>query len=113
MYQTPNIVCQAIARFRRVIFVEPANPEKKSISESNDANNRPARLKSGRAAHSDMGTLPEFNDLLSKAPAEMPLLPLDRQTSLGELAYVSLKEAIVRGEFSAGQKLRCGQLLKL
>jgi DNA-binding GntR family transcriptional regulator len=41
----------------------------------------------------------------SKPPAEMPLLPLDRQTSLGELAYTSLKEAIVRGEFSAGQKL--------
>src|ERR1700747_2617443 len=40
-----------------------------------------------------------------KAPAEMPLLPIDRQTSLGELAYASLKEAIVRGEFSAGQKL--------
>jgi len=35
----------------------------------------------------------------------MPLLPIDRQTSLGELAYGSLKEAIVRGEFSAGQKL--------
>jgi len=35
----------------------------------------------------------------------MPLVPLDRQTSLGELAYASLKEAIVRGEFSAGQKL--------
>jgi len=42
---------------------------------------------------------------LPKAPIEMPLLPLDRQTSLGELAYASLKEAIVRGEFSAGQKL--------
>ena len=42
---------------------------------------------------------------LPKPPAEMPLLPIDRQTSLGELAYTSLKEAIVRGEFSAGQKL--------
>ena len=40
-----------------------------------------------------------------KPPAEMPLLPIDRQTSLGELAYISLKEAIVRGQFSAGQKL--------
>lgn len=35
----------------------------------------------------------------------MPLDPIDRQISLGELAYVSLKEAIVRGQFSAGQKL--------
>ncbi|BAM86937.1 AtrA transcriptional regulator [Bradyrhizobium oligotrophicum S58] len=40
-----------------------------------------------------------------KSLAEMPLAPIDRQTSLGELAYTSLKEAIVRGEFSAGQKL--------
>src|SRR5215831_16743382 len=38
-------------------------------------------------------------------PAEMPLAPIDRQISLGELAYTSLKEAIVRGQFSAGQKL--------
>jgi DNA-binding GntR family transcriptional regulator len=44
-------------------------------------------------------------DSSPKASAEMPLLPLDRQTSLGELAYTSLKEAIVRGQFSAGQKL--------
>lgn len=49
--------------------------------------------------------LSESSESPSKAPAEMPLLPLDRQTSLGELAYVSLKEAIVRGQFSAGQKL--------
>src|ERR1700757_3874421 len=55
--------------------------------------------------------LPKVRAMLSgsesspKAPAEMPLLPIDRQTSLGELAYASLKEAIVRGEFSAGQKL--------
>lgn len=36
---------------------------------------------------------------------DMPLIPLDRQTSLGELAYTSLKAAIVRGEFAPGQKL--------
>jgi DNA-binding GntR family transcriptional regulator len=40
-----------------------------------------------------------------KQPAEMPLVPIDRQNSLGGLAYTSMKEAIVRGEFSAGQKL--------
>lgn len=40
-----------------------------------------------------------------KSLAEMPLAPIDRQTSLGEQAYVALKEAIIRGEFSAGQKL--------
>jgi len=45
------------------------------------------------------------DSLSPKAPSEMPLLPIDRQTSLGELAYGSLKQAIVRGEFSAGQKL--------
>lgn len=33
------------------------------------------------------------------------LIPIDRQISLGGLAYTSLKEAIVRGQFSAGQKL--------
>ncbi|MBB4365266.1 DNA-binding GntR family transcriptional regulator [Bradyrhizobium sp. CIR18] len=35
----------------------------------------------------------------------LPLYPIDRQTSLGELAYTSLKEAIVGGQFSASQKL--------
>jgi DNA-binding GntR family transcriptional regulator len=49
--------------------------------------------------------LSESPDSSPKPPAEMPLAPIDRQTSLGELAYASLKEAIVRGEFSAGQKL--------
>lgn len=39
------------------------------------------------------------------SPDEMPLIPLDRQTSLGELAYSSLKAAIIRGEFAPGQKL--------
>ncbi|MGJ5180234.1 GntR family transcriptional regulator [Bradyrhizobium oligotrophicum] len=47
----------------------------------------------------------DLTDAASKSAAEMPLVPIDRQTSLGELAYASLKEAIVRGEFSAGQKL--------
>jgi len=56
------------------------------------------------AAHSDF-MLSGSDESTSKPPAEMPLLPLYRQTSLGELAYASLKEAIVRGEFSAGQKL--------
>ncbi|QOZ23939.1 GntR family transcriptional regulator [Bradyrhizobium sp. CCBAU 51753] len=37
--------------------------------------------------------------------AALPLDPIDRQTSLGELAYTSLKEAIVGGQFSDGQKL--------
>jgi DNA-binding GntR family transcriptional regulator len=40
-----------------------------------------------------------------RTSAEMPLVPLDRQTRLGELAYTSLKAAIVRGEFAPGQKL--------
>ena len=55
------------------------------------------------ATHSG-SMLTESSDQPPK-PAEMPLVPIDRQTSLGELAYTSLKEAIVRGEFSAGQKL--------
>jgi DNA-binding GntR family transcriptional regulator len=38
-------------------------------------------------------------------PEDMPLLRLDRQTSLGELAYASLKASIIRGEFAPGQKL--------
>jgi DNA-binding GntR family transcriptional regulator len=38
-------------------------------------------------------------------PDEMPLIRLDRQTSLGEKAYASLKAAIIRGEFAPGQKL--------
>ena len=62
-------------------------------------------MKSDLAPLTLTAMLSESPDSQPKAPAEMPLLPLDRQTSLGELAYVSLKEAIVRGEFSAGQKL--------
>lgn len=33
------------------------------------------------------------------------LRPIDRHFSLGELAYISLKEALLRGQFRAGQKL--------
>lgn len=40
-----------------------------------------------------------------KAPATLPLDHIDRRVSLGERAYISLKEAIVGGQFSAGQKL--------
>src|SRR6266481_3457339 len=65
----------------------------------------PASLKSGPLPPTVRRMLSGPPESSSKAPAEMPLLPLDRQTSLGELAYASLKEAIVRGEFSAGQKL--------
>ncbi|MCK1349584.1 GntR family transcriptional regulator [Bradyrhizobium sp. CW7] len=35
----------------------------------------------------------------------MPLLPINPHISLGELAYTSLKQAILQGHFSAGQKL--------
>lgn len=35
----------------------------------------------------------------------IPLLPLDRQASLGELAYASLKESIISGQFVPGRKL--------
>lgn len=62
------------------------------------------RLKSVASPPTVAVMLTEPSDQPPK-PAEMPLLPIDRQTSLGELAYTSLKEAIVRGEFSAGQKL--------
>src|SRR3954466_16350103 len=63
------------------------------------------RLKSA-ASPSTVGImLTERSEQPPRQPAEMPLVPIDRQTSLGELAYTSLKEAIVRGEFSAGQKL--------
>jgi DNA-binding GntR family transcriptional regulator len=66
----------------------------------------PQTLEIGRAStHSGPMMLTEPSDSAPKQPAEMPLLPIDRQTSLGELAYTSLKEAIVRGEFSAGTKL--------
>src|SRR6202008_3662539 len=66
----------------------------------------PQTLEIGRAStHSGPIMLTEPSDSAPKQPAEMPLLPIDRQTSLGELAYTSLKEAIVRGEFSAGTKL--------
>jgi DNA-binding GntR family transcriptional regulator len=66
----------------------------------------PARLNSGPLPPTVDPMLSSPPDSsLPKAPVEMPLLPIDRQTSLGELAYASLKEAIVRGEFSAGQKL--------
>lgn len=34
-----------------------------------------------------------------------PLAPLDRQASLGELAYTSLKESIISGQFVPGRKL--------
>src|SRR5262245_11516365 len=34
-----------------------------------------------------------------------PLVPLDRQSSLGELAYESLKETIIGGQFGPGTKL--------
>lgn len=37
--------------------------------------------------------------------AAAPLSPLDRQSSLGELAYESLKETIIRGQFPPGTKL--------
>jgi DNA-binding GntR family transcriptional regulator len=63
------------------------------------------RLKSDLGPLTVSVMLSETPESPSKAAAEMPLLPIDRQTSLGELAYVSLKEAIVRGQFSAGQKL--------
>ncbi len=42
----------------------------------------------------------------ARTPPKTALFPIDRhQLSLGELAYTSLKEAIVRGHFRAGQKL--------
>lgn len=40
-----------------------------------------------------------------RAPATIPLDHIDRRISLGERAYTSLKEAIVGGRFSSGQKL--------
>ena len=33
------------------------------------------------------------------------LAPLDRRNSLGELAYESLKDTIIRGQFAPGAKL--------
>jgi DNA-binding GntR family transcriptional regulator len=96
--------------FRQILqesnFLNPQNREETaSFQKRMMQTTRTARLKSGLLPLTVTSMLPESNESLSKAPAEMPLLPLDRQTSLGELAYVSLKEAIVRGEFSAGQKL--------
>jgi len=46
---------------------------------------------------------PELYEL--SPPAKEALHPIDRQFRLGELAYTSLKEALVRGQFRAGQKL--------
>ena len=34
-----------------------------------------------------------------------PLMPIDRQSSLGELAYNALKDTIIRGGFAVGEKL--------
>src|SRR4051812_36432572 len=64
---------------------------------------RPLEIRARRNQSALMFSDP--TDAALKSAAEMPLVPIDRQTSLGELAYASLKEAIVRGEFSAGQKL--------
>ncbi|MER8824009.1 GntR family transcriptional regulator [Mesorhizobium sp. M0991] len=36
---------------------------------------------------------------------ETPLTPIERQASLGELAYASLKESIISGQFVPGSKL--------
>ncbi|MBK3661038.1 GntR family transcriptional regulator [Bradyrhizobium diazoefficiens] len=42
---------------------------------------------------------------LNEPDLASPLAPLDRQASLGELAYTSLKESIISGQFVPGRKL--------
>jgi len=43
--------------------------------------------------------------MLEKSDIAAPLAPLGRQASLGELAYLSLKESIISGQFVPGSKL--------
>lgn len=66
---------------------------------------RPDALTAGDRA-TKLRAVPASSDLRSpRAPATIPLDHIDRQVTLGERAYTSLKDAIVGGRFSPGQKL--------
>ncbi|QOZ23907.1 GntR family transcriptional regulator [Bradyrhizobium sp. CCBAU 51753] len=43
--------------------------------------------------------------MLNDTDIATPLIPIDRQASLGELAYSSLKDSIISGQFVPGRKL--------